>query len=504
MIPDRNLDSTPGQHGDNEQDAPREPDILDIIAEETAQMITDDHIENRLRETLRTVAFGPVANYAVPSFTGPDLDHAAEAWRAVLRAQRDLHATRQEAAQIITEARAAADKAHDEADAALTHAAQIIRDAREQAQQIISDAEDRAGQIISDAHRESEQTQRVQANAVHCWRVPPGDYDIEVRAGQVKEQQGSGSHHLPEFSARRSYLAKLLQSRLTGSFGIADLLWERMADDFAVSFSEILKKVSRRRQTETFDLLLSRIIHDSGQPLTAHFSEIAKLPNNWQPDNSSIPARRIIPVKSSRPRLRVKDDLWFGPAADWIGLTAAETAAPSLIAPASTFTVWGQGAFSQVGQISVAHWRDPATSVTHNVTWQENGSYRAFATKILSDTTAAKYLRGRLRETALPACAVCFIVVVDDFAANPTPDWIPPLPPETGRMVVVTSSPDNDHADNLDSTYTYVEKEGMIIVAGSKDIGTSHSVTPDVFFLTPDHGSEEEPPGISSAPVMQH
>jgi hypothetical protein len=49
-----------------------------------------------------------------------------------------------------------------------------------------------------------------------------------------------------------------------------------------------------------------------------------------------------------------------------------------------------------------------------------------------------------------------------------------------------------------------VEKEGTIITAESKDIGNSHSVTPpEVFYPFPDHDSEEEPPGISSAPAMQ-
>lgn len=189
MIPDRNLDATPGQHGSNEQGDPREPDILDLIDEEVAQ-ITPTDIEERLRATLRGFALLPqegtsadLSTIYVPANTY--LDRAAETW-----AQYEIRTTRRKAALILAAARAEADKAREEADGALSDAARIIQDAREQAQR-----------IISDAHREAEQI-KAQATPAYELMTSTAAFDtfttrlIELKTGPGKEQPGSGSWEL--------------------------------------------------------------------------------------------------------------------------------------------------------------------------------------------------------------------------------------------------------------------------------------------------------------------
>ena len=110
--------------------ARRARDVLDDI-DDTVAEITDDEIADRLRETLHRGGY-PRPGMQEPLAGNPGQTGSEEAARIITSAKQD-------AADIITDAKREATRIRDEA---LTLAAAIVGSAREQASRIRSDAGD--------------------------------------------------------------------------------------------------------------------------------------------------------------------------------------------------------------------------------------------------------------------------------------------------------------------------------------------------------------------------
>jgi hypothetical protein len=142
---------------------PPEHDFLDDI-DQAVERITDERIEDRLRETFGRVGYAtcppPVAPDVAAMVTTPGPDFLAgqalkseleSAWVEYLSLLAKVRAARDEADKVMTMARDEADSARDEADRALSMAAEMVRSARVKADAIIGRAEAEADAIIGRA-----------------------------------------------------------------------------------------------------------------------------------------------------------------------------------------------------------------------------------------------------------------------------------------------------------------------------------------------------------------